>query len=559
MTESRTVPMPKPQGSESSTAGLQRLRGMVDESQAATHAYQDATRRNSLLTALAKIRERAGLRQADVAQKMGTTQSGISELERGRSDAYVGTLQRYARATNHRLDVAVVAEKLPVYDAGLANGLWATVQRHSMSPLLTRLVTARKDPSKRRLKELADAAALPEPVVQAVLMSLADRDWVSVDHTTDDAKTVYSLRESAGYVIGISLHTHRIEGVLLDSFARVIERTTRPLAQSDLATVRTKIVDVAVELHARAQGRNILGVGVALAGVVDPHTTGPVKFASDLEGGAWTNCSLELQLQNILQERLDDDTLLVAVENDANALALLQYWLTGDDSVAVILMSGSGIGAGFIANGNVVYGASYSAGEIGHLIVDPNGPDCRMGLPHRGCLETVASVQGILHALGQPHDDAVLLDELRKANMRVRLGDETAYSAFYTAGKALGQTGAKVTAIIDPSRIVIYGHADLVRESDASADAFRAGFLAGWTESRSENKLYSNPSIEWTALEDETNAIGAGGATMRLFMHDPPRWRPQVVGTDNTPAAEWRPADSRPPNMAETAERLMPV
>src|SRR6185437_3828171 len=112
--------------------------------------------------------------------------------------------------------------------------------------------------------------------------------------------------------------------------------------------------------------------------------------------------------QDLIQERLDDDTLRVVVENDANALAVHQYLQHAsareDDStdvscIALVLMNQAGIGAGFVFHGHVMYGANSAAGEGGHTIVVVNGPECRAKLGHFGCLETMASPQAMLESL----------------------------------------------------------------------------------------------------------------------------------------------------------------
>lgn len=83
------------------------------------------------------------------------------------------------------------------------------------------------------------------------------------------------------------------------------------------------------------------------------------------------------------------------VDNDANVAALGERWMgAGEKSNDVVFVTlGTGIGGGIIANGHLIHGIAGSGGEIGHLIVEPNGYLCTCG--NRGCLETIASASGI--------------------------------------------------------------------------------------------------------------------------------------------------------------------
>ncbi len=84
------------------------------------------------------------------------------------------------------------------------------------------------------------------------------------------------------------------------------------------------------------------------------------------------------------------------IDNDANCAAMGERWKgAGDNASDVTFVPlGTGVGGGIIANGHLLHGAAGSAGEIGHVVVDPNGYLCTCG--NHGCLETVASATGIV-------------------------------------------------------------------------------------------------------------------------------------------------------------------
>ncbi|MCG4281569.1 ROK family protein, partial [Lacticaseibacillus saniviri] len=84
------------------------------------------------------------------------------------------------------------------------------------------------------------------------------------------------------------------------------------------------------------------------------------------------------------------------IDNDANVAALGEQWQgAGDNNKDVTFVTlGTGVGGGIVADGNLLHGVAGSAGELGHVTVDPNGYMCTCG--KRGCLETVASATGVV-------------------------------------------------------------------------------------------------------------------------------------------------------------------
>lgn len=146
-------------------------------------------------------------------------------------------------------------------------------------------------------------------------------------------------------------------------------------------------VEGAIEraLDGRMAPRALAALGVGIPGQVDP-VTGTVRLAMNLRiDGAG------LAVGSMLRERLGVPT---TVENDVRAAAVGAYErLRATTHPAVeslaYLSIGTGISAGVVIGGRLHRGRDGLAGEIGHVVVDPNGPDCRCGL--RGCLEAVAA------------------------------------------------------------------------------------------------------------------------------------------------------------------------
>jgi len=101
------------------------------------------------------------------------------------------------------------------------------------------------------------------------------------------------------------------------------------------------------------------------------------------------------------------------IDNDANVAALGEKWrgAGGDNGDVVFITLGTGVGGGIIAEGKLIHGTAESAGEIGHMKVDPHGFDCTCG--GQGCLETVASATGVVK-LARKHAEAYAGDSRLK-------------------------------------------------------------------------------------------------------------------------------------------------
>jgi predicted NBD/HSP70 family sugar kinase len=137
----------------------------------------------------------------------------------------------------------------------------------------------------------------------------------------------------------------------------------------------------------------------------------------------------------------------VELDNEANLAALGEFWY-GDGERDFLYVSGEiGIGAGLVVGGALYSGASGLAGELGHVVVAPEGSPCSCG--GSGCLETYAGQEALL-AAGNAVSVPALLTALEN-------GDETALAACASAGRALGIALTSAVNLLDLDRIVLGG------------------------------------------------------------------------------------------------------
>lgn len=177
------------------------------------------------------------------------------------------------------------------------------------------------------------------------------------------------------------------------------------------------------------------GIGIGTPGSVD-YQTGTVDSAFNLN---WDR-------PMALKEQIELHTNIpVQVENDANVAALGERWLgagKNSDNVAFVTL-GTGVGGGIIINGQIIHGQGGSAGEIGHMTINPQGYRCTCG--KKGCLETVASATGIVHVA---HDYAQEYAGDSELKASLDNGDDLTAKDVFDLAKQNDPLALKVTSAV---------------------------------------------------------------------------------------------------------------
>jgi glucokinase len=193
--------------------------------------------------------------------------------------------------------------------------------------------------------------------------------------------------------VGIDIGGTKTDAVAVASSGEIVQRLRLPTGFGPDAVLETAVAAV-TQLAALTQTEitGFTSIGIGIPGAVD-NGTGRVTHA--------VNLGLEgLELGAELSRRLGRP---VRIDNDVNAAALGAFHLLEkhEHLSMAYLNLGTGLAAGIIIDGRVWRGSRGTAGEIGHIPVDPNGPECPCG--QRGCLEMVASGSAI--ARQWPTDD----------------------------------------------------------------------------------------------------------------------------------------------------------
>lgn len=203
----------------------------------------------------------------------------------------------------------------------------------------------------------------------------------------------------------------------------------------------------------------VVGICIAMPGLIESDT-GTVIFSPDF---GWRDVPLE----QWAQERLEPFHVIVRNANRAQARWETRPGSNNKESTLFCVGLGYGIGSGIISNGEVYYGSSGTSGEIGHIIVNPNGPVCLCG--NNGCLEAVSSGRAIAEQakeIVKNNGDTVIrkLCNNDPENITAKtvfeaavLQDEIAMRLIDQAAKYIGIALATAINMLDPDTIYLCG------------------------------------------------------------------------------------------------------
>jgi len=248
-----------------------------------------------------------------------------------------------------------------------------------------------------------------------------------------------------------------------------------------------------------AEDLQILGIGIGAPN--GNHYQGTIEFAPNLPWKGVVN------LIALFQQHF---TLPIYVTNDANAATIGEYVFGKAKGLKdfMVVTLGTGVGSGFVSNGELIYGHDSFAGELGHTIIVHDGRDCACG--RKGCLETYASVTGLLRTaqimLAKSSQHSILrntsMDQLSGKDIgdAAAQGDKLALDILDYTAKRLAFSLSNAVAITSPEAIFLFG--GMARAGD---------LLLGPTKKYFEEyllHLYKNKvRIEISALTEQNAAV----------------------------------------------------
>lgn len=324
-----------------------------------------------------------------------------------------------------------------------------------------------------------------------------------------------SLQADSRYMIGLDLARKKFSGAIVNLRGEIRYKVDQDIQGLNGEAALASVYAILDRLT-RTAYKPLVGIGIGTPGLVNT-TEGVVVNAVNLD---WK----DLSLARPLQEKYH---LPVLVFNDSQAAAMAEYTYGKShpsDSNLVVINARHGIGAGIIINGQLFQGDGGGAGEIGHVIVVPDGGQlCRCG--NRGCLETIASANALIervHALVSQSiptqfQQEITLDTIEQAFIS---GDPLARQAVLETGRYMGMAISSLVGTLDIQKIVLIG--DMTRFGQPWMDAIQ-GVIFQATLSR----LAQETQIEIGQLGEDNIILGASAMLANnyslLFNSRPPR------------------------------------
>lgn len=302
--------------------------------------------------------------------------------------------------------------------------------------------------------ELSRATGIAKSSMSLLVNQLVDLELVTVREATPANRSkkvrgrpgeLVELNASSGAAIGVEFGYSHVRTVIGDVSHEILaEREVELSLNYDARQGVAAAAELVTELlHAtRITPSRILGLGVAVQAAVNEN-----RFARTPPrmNDGWRDCDIAVELA-------EASGFKVAVENDANLAAYAEMLWGIRLENFIYLKIQSGVGGALVFDNRIMTGQTGNAGEIGHLVLNEDGPICQCG--QRGCLETYSSIPALLSVASMSRGHKVDLVDFAKA-----LADEDVVCTRIVkdAADRIGQAIALITQVIDPGAVVLQG------------------------------------------------------------------------------------------------------
>jgi len=252
------------------------------------------------------------------------------------------------------------------------------------------------------------------------------------------------------YVVAVDVDVTQIVTAAVGLGGAVLAREMVPVGPEivDPVAVAERVADLVRKVgDASGRGDDPMAIGVSVPGIIDRGSR-RVVVAPNLE---WH----DVEFVDLLAAR-SPECVQVVIGNDADFAVLAEHRRGGSRQVddVVFLLGRVGVGAGIIAGGRPLHGRDGHAGEIGHNVVDVNGPPCHCG--KNGCVETYIGEGALLRIAGRPQPPSEAATAAVFADART--ADKVALAAVREVAESLGRAIASLVNTLNPEQIVLGGY-----------------------------------------------------------------------------------------------------
>jgi len=362
---------------------------------------------------------------------------------------------------------------------------------------------------------LSAQLAMSKTRANALVAGLIEQGWL--DEVGPRASSggrraeTLQLHRGLGVLLGVDLGATSVEVAVLSPELQVLARHGEAIdvrVGPGLVLSRMRALMREVLASAGAKAKQVIGIGIGVPGPVDfaqGHLVEPPLMPR------WDSYSIRDDLRA-------DYAAPVWVDNDVNLMALGELWrLKRSLTNFLVIKVGTGIGCGVVCHGEVYRGANGSAGDVGHICVDPDGPRCHCG--NLGCVEIMAAGPAIARQAteaAQTGASPMLAERLAQqgeltpedVGLASRAGDAASNTIVQGAGTTIGRMLASVVNFFNPSHVFVGGGVTRIGPL----------FLASLRQSVYQRSLALSTrhlEIQYTPLGDQSGLIGAGVLAMQ--------------------------------------------
>lgn len=370
-------------------------------------------------------------------------------------------------------------------------------------------------------KDIADIVNLTPAAVTILISEMIAEGIVKEmgqleeeDKRAGRKKILVDINYNHKYVMGINIESEKVCIGIANLKGEIVNQVD---IQADPAIppedLLCQVVDEYIQILWKENilKQDILGVGVGIVGKLDI-----TKGESIHAYGLWKE---KVAVRDILQNKLD---LPVTVDNNVRALALteMDYGRNGDYTSLLFVKYGPGLGSTMIINREVYYGSHYTAGEIGHMIIDKDGLECKCG--NKGCLEAVASYKAIMKEIkalfskqNSPHLYELCKGDEKNIHIQAILsaserGDEKVRKILMKTAEYIARGIYNAVKLYDPEKVVLFG------------EIFKNAMFKQFVLEAFENLIAEKDSkdiLEVSALNSQSVCLGGVTLAIRKFFY----------------------------------------
>lgn len=369
--------------------------------------------------------------------------------------------------------------------------------------------------------EIADHMSLSRPSVSEIVTELVQDGWIRETPSASTGRGRPSIPleidPSHWLAAGIAIEAHQVLVMITSLAAEVVAEQDFPIdwtmSPEDVLEKACTVLDGMMSERNLERDR-IVGLGVAMHGIVN-YKEGLSIYAPNL---GWR----DVPIRSFFEERTGLHTV---VESDCNSSALAELWFgkARRESHFITVLDDYGLGAGIIIDGQVYRGSNYIEGQIGHTMVDENGPQCACG--NYGCLEVMSSESAIVRnamkrlRIGEqsvlrtsvPDSDQLKIEHVYQA---AQAGDNMAREVVSQAARYLGIGLATLITLFGPKFVILGG--GIVRVADIVIPLVRE-----MVEQRAFGEIAKHTPIIASTFGSQLYPIGAATLAIEHAFREP--------------------------------------